>query len=180
MAKISRDKSLDSLKKISDELSSGLPSGAIVNDTLQRAISENPFQKIPFNLTNNISLKNFDTPTITSKQFDNAKNATAFIKGIDPSNLSGSIPFGLNIAEMVKKNSGPLKSPLSGNMTSMLTKLASGNFPIDLKFNIAQLANLEDEIEKLQSIAVQTPEITSKINELKDKTELLMKKVNSQ
>jgi hypothetical protein len=117
-----RNNVLDTAIGREDLNSGGLPSGAVNNSQNQPnlGIFGDLFKNISFLKTNNKSLKNSDTPTITSKEFDGSKDATSFTKSIDPSNLSGTIPFGLDIAQLVKKNSGEGKSPLSSDILQLL------------------------------------------------------------
>lgn len=165
-----------SLKAITDATTSGLPQGVHIDTEKLGSIPEKLFSQISFAETANKTLKNFDTPTITTQLFDGSKDATAFIKKLDPSNLSGTVSFGLNIADMVKKKSGAFKSPLSVNMSSMLTKLASGSFP-ELDKLIGQLSELENKLEELQNqLNAPIQEIENLQNQISD----LVKKVDMQ
>lgn len=137
MTQVSRNNSLDELTG-KDLSKSKLPAGAVEDSVKQPSISQNPFFELPFSLTADKPLKNFNTPTIASQQFDGSKDATAFIKSIDPQNASGTIPFGLDIAKMVKSNSGAGKSPLSSGLLSLLQD-----------FTKDKSKNVEDAIKKI-------------------------------
>lgn len=65
---------------------------------------------IAHNRVSDKQLKGADSPTIGSQQFDNGKSATDFTKGFDPKNLSGAIPFALNLIKDIQKNSGAGKT----------------------------------------------------------------------
>lgn len=68
-------------------------------------------------------------PTIGTVPFDNGFNATSFTKGIDPSNSSGTVPFGLDIINQIQGQGGPFKlleSIVGGNLTSLIQNFTKG------------------------------------------------------
>lgn len=78
------------------------------------------------------SLKNHDNPTVGSQQTDGKQSATNFIKGFDPKNLSGAIPFALNLVKDIQNNSGAGKllsdiaGPQIGQMIGQFTQALQG------------------------------------------------------
>lgn len=65
-----------------------------------------------------------DKPTVGTQEYNNSSDPAKFIKKFDPNNLSGAIPFGLDIAKKMKDLSGENKI-LSDIVGSGLAKLMS-------------------------------------------------------
>lgn len=95
----------------------------------------------------NKSLKNNENPTVGSQLSDGAKSATNFIKGFDPKNLSGAVPFGLNLVKSIQSNSGAGK--LLGDIAGPeISKLIS-QFTSALNGGQAQIIQqITDKIEQ--------------------------------
>jgi hypothetical protein len=118
--------------------------------------------------TNNRAMKKPEAKTIGSKEFDNAVSATNFAKKFDPKNLSGSIPFALNLVKQIQNNSGPNKilsdivgSGLNG-VISQFTNLLKQNLPAQasaLAGLISQGLEIKEKLEEL----VKNPNVDTQI-----------------
>jgi hypothetical protein len=100
-------------------------------------------------VVSNKTLKGAEFPTIGSQEFDKGFNATSFVKGFDPQNISGSIKSALDIVNLVKQNAGgvgKLPGDLIGeNLFSKFQQLTQA-----LKSNNKELLEIiEKEIEKI-------------------------------
>lgn len=92
-------------------------------------------------------LKNHDKPTVGSQEFDGKKSATDFIKGFDPKNLSGAIPFALKLVKDIQSNSGAEKL-LSDIASPEISKLI-GQFTQALKAGESTIIKqIVDKIEQ--------------------------------
>lgn len=92
------------------------------------------------------ALKNHDKPTIGSQESDGKQSATDFIKGFDPKNLSGAIPFALNLVKDIQKNSGAEK--LLSNISNPQISQLIGQFTQALKGGEAQI--VQQLVQKIE------------------------------
>jgi hypothetical protein len=90
--------------------------------------------------SNGSAAKFKDLPNIGSFLADGRNNATNFIKGLDPSNLSGAISQGLNVVNnFLNSPLGPLSSMLGSTaLGGMLSQIQSSFGPLGL---VAQAAS---------------------------------------
>lgn len=99
-------------------------------------------------------------PTVGTQEFDKGKNAVDFIKKFDPQNMSGAIPFALNLTTMVQKGLNPqafVKDLLGSKITGLMGQLS-------------QVTNLLQQAQnllpaQLQQLTQLEQQITSKLNE---------------
>jgi len=105
----------------------------------------------------NKPLKKGDAKTLGSKEFDKATDAVKAIKNFDPKNTSGAIPFGLNLVNQIKNNSGPGKmltdivgSQLGGMMGQFTSLLQSGllDQAMQLASKIQEGIDLKEQLEQ--------------------------------
>lgn len=136
-----------------------LPIGAIKKDG---GIKETFFDHIGHkeaaeSKARNKPLKKGDAKTMGSKEFDKATDAIKFIKKFDPKNSSGSIPFGLNLVNQIKNNSGPGKmlgdivGSQMGSMMGQFTSLLQGGLldqAMKLASKIQEGIDLKEELEQ--------------------------------
>lgn len=105
----------------------------------------------------NKPLKKGDAKTVGSKEFDKGADPVKFIKKFDPKNTSGAIPFGLNLVNQIKNNSGPGKmlgdivGSQMGSMMSQFTSLLQSGLvdqAMQLAQKIQQGIDLKEELEQ--------------------------------
>ncbi len=99
------------------------------------------------------SLKHHDSPTIGSQQYDGGKSATDFTKGFDPKNISGSIPFALNLVKDIQNNSGAgklLNDIVGGNIGDMIQQFLSALKSGDQQSVTDLIGKIQSEYENKQ------------------------------
>lgn len=130
-------------------------------------------------------------PTVGTQEFDKAKSAVDFVKKFDPKNMSGAIPFALNLTTMVQKGLDPqafVKDLLGSKITGLMGQLSQVTNLLQqaqnlLPAQVQQLAQLEQQITstineelsgavgKLSQVTSTASQITNIANNVKSITE---------
>lgn len=167
----------------------GLAGLEAAHGALQEGIDS--IYKLPYELTSGMALKNFDLPTIGSQMFDGNDSAVKFIKQFDPSNQSGAVSFGLNIANKIKSelDGGKLFSDLMGPKIAALVGLSNEikNLIPSLSLHFPDLAgvlnsklqeiqnqmtsSLDELTKPIENIITSVDDASKKVNELVEKIE---------